>query len=321
MMGEGRGWFKGSADAIYQNLDIITDEKPKTVAVFGADHIYVIDIRQMLNFHRDRGGEVTVAAIPVPIKEARAFGIIEVDQDSRIIGYEEKPDKPKPIPGQVDMAFASMGNYIFNTTTLIRELEEDAHRDASVHDFSRSIIAKMFKSNQVYAYDFRKNRIPGQGPGEIGYWKDVGTIESYYQASMDLVSVTPLINIHNDSWPIWTPYAPLPPSKFVWSERDRMGYATESLISEGCIISGGQVKRSILAPKVRINSYALLEESILFHNVEIGRHSKIRRTIIDKNVRIPPNTVIGYDRKEDERRFHVSESGIVIVSKGTVISA
>jgi glucose-1-phosphate adenylyltransferase len=315
----GPKWFEGSADAIYQNLNIITDEEPEYTFIFGADHVYRMDVRQMLHYHVDRKAELTVAAIPIPIAEACDFGIIEVDAEGRMIGFTEKPKTgAKTIPGDPTRCLASMGNYLFTTDALVQEIVRDAGDPTSAHDFGKSIVASMYQRKRVYVYDFAKNVVPGQTERERGYWRDVGSIEAYYQTNMDLVDVDPIFSLYNDQWPIFTIQYNYPPAKFVFNnEKDqRIGRATDSLVSEGCIISGGQVHHSILSPKVRVNSYSTVDDSILFENVNIGRHCKIRRAIIDKHVEIPPNTTIGYDLEKDRKQFHVTEGGLVIIPKG-----
>jgi glucose-1-phosphate adenylyltransferase len=315
----GPKWFEGSADAIYQNLNIITDEEPEYTFVFGADHVYRMDVRQMLHYHVDRKAELTVAAIPIPIAEACDFGIIEVDAEGRMIGFTEKPKTgAKTIPGDPTRCLASMGNYLFTTDALVQEIVRDAGDPSSAHDFGKSIVASMYQRKRVYVYDFAKNVVPGQTERERGYWRDVGSIEAYFQTNMDLVDVDPIFSLYNDQWPIFTIQYNYPPAKFVFNnEKDqRIGRATDSLVSEGCIISGGQVHHSILSPKVRVNSYSTVDDSILFENVNIGRHCKIRRAIIDKHVEIPPNTTIGYDLEKDRKQFHVTEGGLVIIPKG-----
>ncbi len=317
-MRTGMDWYKGSADAIYQNLNIITDEEPDQVFVFGADHVYKMDVRQMLNFHLDKRADCTVAAIPVPIEEGRDFGIIKVDEDGRMVDFLEKPKDPPPMPGNPKMCLASMGNYLFRTDALVKEVVRDAGDDHSAHDFGKNIISNMFKQSRVYVYDFAQNAYPGMLEKERGYWKDVGNIDVYYQSNMELVEVDPVFNLYNDRWPLFTHVANFPPAKFVFAdkEHDRVGHATDSLVSEGCIISGSHVHRSVLSPKVRVNSYADVQDSILFENVEIGRRCRIRKAIIDKNVVVPPNTTIGYDPVEDKRRFHVTSGGVVVIPKG-----
>jgi glucose-1-phosphate adenylyltransferase len=312
----GREWFRGSADAVYQNLNMITDESPDHVAVFGADHVYKMDVRQMIDQHLRKGADCTVAAIPVPIEQARSFGVIEVDRDWRMIGFEEKPAEPKPTPTDPGRALASMGNYIFRAEALVREILRDAEED-SEHDFGRNIITAMWRDHPVYVYDFSHNEVPGMTEAERGYWRDVGSIESYYDANMDLIAVTPVFNLYNPRWPIRTSMNFYPPAKFVFNYQDqgRVGAATDSLVCEGSIISGGLVRRSILSPGVRINSFATVDDSILFDNVRIGRNARVRRAIIDKGVEVPPGMSIGYDLALDRERFTVTENGIVVIPK------
>jgi glucose-1-phosphate adenylyltransferase len=321
-MRTGREWFKGSADAVYQNLNLITDEEPEHVFVFGADNIYRMQVRQMLDFHLQKRADCTVAAIPQPVELADQFGVIEVDADGRMVGFQEKPSQQdaKTIPGDPSRVLASMGNYLFTTDSLVREIVEDAARD-SAHDFGKSIIAEMYKDSKVYVYDFATNDVPGQEAKERGYWRDVGTLDAYFQASMDLIEVDPIFNLYNLAWPIHTFQGNYPPAKFVFNDEanHRVGHATDSLVSEGCIVSGGSVRRSILSPRVRINSYADVEESILLDGVNVRRHCKVRRAIIDKHVVVPPGTVIGYDLELDRKRFTVTESGIVVIPKGMKI--
>jgi glucose-1-phosphate adenylyltransferase len=314
----GPKWFEGSADAIYQNLNLITDEEPEFTFVFGADHVYRMDVRQMLQVHQDKSADLTVAAIPVPVQEASEFGIIEVDSDGRMIGFVEKPKSDvKTMPGDPTRALASMGNYLFTTDALVQEIVRDAGDPNSAHDFGKSIVASMYGRKRVYVYDFATNMVPGQGEKERGYWRDVGSLDAYYQANMDLVDVDPSFSLYNERWPIFTAQHNSPPVKFVFNneQEGRVGHATDSLVSEGCIISGGHAHHCILSPKVRINSYSSVEDSILFENVNIGRHCRIRRAIIDKHVEIPANTTIGFDHEQDRRRFPVTESGIVVIPK------
>ncbi|MCK8502349.1 glucose-1-phosphate adenylyltransferase [Myxococcus fulvus] len=321
-MRTGVDWYKGSADAIYQNLNIITDEEPDFIFVFGADHVYRMDTRQMLDFHVSKRAACTVAAIPVPIEQGREFGIIDVGPDGRMRQFLEKPKNPPPMPGNPKMCLASMGNYLFTTEVLVQEVVRDAANEASAHDFGKSIISELYKYAPVYVYDFATNEIAGQEGKERGYWRDVGNIDVYYQSNMELVEVDPIFNLYNDRWPIHTQANNYPPAKFVFADQDnqRVGHATDSLIAEGCIISGGKVNRSVLSPKVRVNSYSEVEASILFENVTIGRRSRIRKAIIDKNVEIPPGTTIGYDPVEDKRRFHVTPDGVVVIPKGMKVT-
>ena len=321
-MRTGLDWYKGSADAIYQNLNIITDEEPDHTFVFGADHVYRMDVRQMFDFHLSRRADCTVAAIPVPIEQGKEFGIIEIGPDGEMLNFLEKPEEPPPMPGNPKMCLASMGNYLFQTEALVREIVADAANEDSAHDFGKSIITEMYKRSRVFVYDFATNEVPGQTERERGYWRDVGNLDVYYQANLDLVDVDPVFNLYNDRWPIYTQNSNSPPAKFVFAdaEHNRVGHATDSLISEGCIISGGRVHRSVLSAKVRVNSFSDVTDSILFENVEIGRHSRIRRALIDKNVTIPPGMTIGYELEQDRRRFQVTPGGVVVIPKGMKIA-
>ncbi len=318
-MRTGPEWFKGSADAIYQNLNLVTDEDPDQVCVFGADHVYRMDVRQMLDFHEQKGADCTVAAIPVPLAAASEFGIIEIDESGRMISFAEKPATPKPMPTDPTRCLASMGNYIFTTEALVHEIVRDAGTD-SAHDFGKSIISEMHKRAKVFVYDFAKNNVPGQTERERGYWRDVGSVGSYFSSNMDLIDVDPVFSLYNDRWPLYTAQSNSPPVKFVFNNRDegRVGYATDSIVCDGCIVSGGHVHRSILSPDVRVNSYSEIDESILFEGVRVGRRVRLRRCIIDKNVEIPAGTEIGFNAEEDARRFHIRE-GIVIIPKGMKI--
>jgi glucose-1-phosphate adenylyltransferase len=318
-MRKGPFWFRGTADAVYQNLELIFDEQPEQVCVFGGDHIYKMDVTQMLEYHFAKDADLTIATIPVPLSEAQHFGIVEIDENHRVTGFVEKPKEgAKTIPGRPDMVLASMGNYIFKANVMIDVLEHNGMRDAA-HDFGKEIIPQMYPTSRVYAYDFATNIVPGEDTA--GYWRDVGTIDSYYEASMDLVAVTPAFNLYNPQWPIVSSALHLPPAKFVFADAEthRIGVATDSLAADGCIISGGTINRSILFPRVKINSYTHVDESILMEGVDVGRHSKIRRAIIDKGVRIPPRTRIGFDLERDRELYTVTESGIVVVPKGTEI--
>ncbi|MBI3180709.1 MAG: glucose-1-phosphate adenylyltransferase [Myxococcales bacterium] len=321
-MRTGVDWYKGSSDAIYQNLNIVTDEEPEQVFIFGADHVYRMDVRQILNFHLENKADCTVAAIPVPIEQGQQFGIIEVGPDGRMLKFVEKPKEPPPMPGNPKLCLASMGNYLFTTEALVREVVRDAADEASSHDFGKSIISQMYESSRVFVYDFAKNVVAGQGEKERGYWRDVGNIDIYFQANLDLVDVDPVFNLYNDRWPIYSLNPNYPPAKFVFADvaNNRVGHATDSLVSEGCIISGGSVNRSVLSPKVRVNSYSQVTDSILFENVQIGRRCKIKRAIIDKNVDIPPGMTIGHEPEEDRRRFFVSPGGIVVIPKGAKVA-
>lgn len=316
----GPHWFAGSADAIYQNLNLIQDEDPDDICIFGADHIYNMDVRQMMRFHREKSAHLTVAAIPVPIEEGFQFGILEIDGEGRIQGFQEKPENPRPMPGNDDYCLASMGNYIFTTEALVGEIVRDAADETSSHDFGKNIIAPMVldESFDCFVYDFSENSIPGQTTTGLNYWRDVGTIDAYWEASMDLVSLNPEFDLYNKRWPIRSHYHHFPPAKFVHDDptQNRVGTAINSIVAEGCIVSGGTIRNSILFPQARINSFSSIEDSVLFEGVEVGRRALIRRTIIDKDVIVPPDTVVGFDAKEDAERFPVTESGVVIIPKG-----
>ena len=323
----GKNWFMGSADAVYQTLHVITDEEPEQVCIFGGDNVYKMDVRQMILQHLHTDADLTVGAIPVSRKEASAFGVIECDDEGRIIAFHEKSANPPPMPGRPDMSLASMGNYIFRTAPLIEFLNEDAKSETSAHDFGRDIIPRMVEAGQrCFVYDFNENVVPGEDPrdkDQIAYWRDIGTVDAYFDAQMDLLSVKPAFNLYNQRWPIRTGTNHDPPAKFVFRDEanDRVGTATESLVSHGCIISGGRINRSVLSGRCRINSFAQLDSSVLFESVVIGRHAKIRRAIIDKDVEIPPHTEIGYDLEADRKKWHVSENGVVVIPKRTKFPA
>lgn len=321
-MRTGNDWYKGTADAIYQNIFHIQDEDPRYVCIFGGDHIYKMQVSQMLDFHKEKKADLSISAIPIPIEEASEFGIMEVDDDWRLINFVEKPkQKPKSIPGQPNKCLASMGNYIFDKEILLDALNRDAQIEESSHDFGKNVIPMLLKEGKnIRIYNFEDNSFPGMSPAERGYWRDVGSIDAYWQANMDLLSYSPELNLYSKEWPLRTFNYNYPPAKFVWEEGDRVGMATNSMVSEGCIISGGSISHCVLSPKVRINSYANVTDSILMENVEVGRYSQIRKAIIDKNVVIPPNTEIGINREDDIRRgFHVSEGGVTVVPKGAIL--
>ncbi len=303
-------WYQGTADAIFQNINILQVERPDLVLILSGDHIYKMDYRKMIAFHLEKEASLTVSAIQMERKLSREFGVIEVDEDWRVIGFQEKPEDPKTIPGNPEAILASMGIYVFNTELLVRRLIEDARSDSS-HDFGRDIIPMMIQKDRVFSFDFRQGDCGG-----AGYWRDVGTVDAYYEANMDLISVTPQLNLYDSQWPILTYQFPSPPAKTVWMEEGRVGTALNSIISSGCIISGGNVKRSILSPNVTIHSFAEVEDSILLEGVDVGRNAKIKRTIIDKEVQIPEGMEIGYYLDEDAKRFTVTASGIVVVPKG-----
>jgi glucose-1-phosphate adenylyltransferase len=314
----GPRWYTGSADAIYQSLNLIFDDQPDIVAVFGADHVFRMDPQQMIDQHIRRGAGVTVAAIPVPRAEATAFGVIRVAPDGRTIeAFLEKPADPPAMPGRPDMAFASMGIYVFNTDVLVASLREDAADDASRHDMGGDIVPMLVKRGAAQVYDFLENKVPGAEPRDVGYWRDVGTLDSYFDAQMDLCAVHPIFNLYNDKWPLLTQVPSQPPAKFVHDSGDRVGRAINSVVSNGVIVSGGLVRDAVLSPGVRVNSWSRVERAVILHNTRIGRHAVVENAIIDKNVDVPEGAVIGVDKEHDRARgFVVSEGGITVVGKG-----
>lgn len=308
-------WFKGTADAILQYLRFVESSDADYVAVFGGDHIYKMDVSQMIQFHRMNRADLTIAALEVPREEASRFGVFSVDDDFRVTGFTEKPKDPETIPGR-DSCLASMGNYIFPTKKLIEVLLEGKKRYEDL-DFGKHVIPMMLeKGDRIFTYNFNDNQVPGMRPEERGYWKDVGTLDSYYEANMDLINVSPQLNLYNYKWPILTNQGNLPPAKTVFDEDDRRGANLDSYVCGGCITSGGTVRRSIIGPLCKINSYSLVEDSILFESVVVGRHAKIKRAIIDKGVVVPDGDTIGYDLELDRSRgYTITESGIVVVPR------
>jgi glucose-1-phosphate adenylyltransferase len=316
----GAFWYRGTADAVYQNISLIFDEEPDYVCVFGGDHIYRMDVGQMLDFHRGLGARVTVAAVPVPVEGASEFGILEVDAGGKVAGFQEKPADPRPMPGRAGFALASMGNYIFERRALIEVLEQNL-MDPAVTDFGKHILPRLAADGHLYAYDFQQNVVPGTDERERGYWRDVGSPDAYWEASMDLVDVDPVFNLYNEQWPLRSYYPHLPAAKFVFADQagERLGIATDSLVAEGSILSGGHIHRTVLHPRVRINSFSYVEESVLMTGVDVGRRAMVRRAIIDKGVHVPAGCRIGYDEEEDRARFTVTDSGLVVIPKGAVI--
>jgi len=306
-------WYRGTADAIFQNMNLIEQAEPNVVVIFGADHIYRMNIREMIEFHQHKQAEVTVAAIPVDKRLASEFGVIEAAPDGRILGFHEKRADAPTLPGDPERVFASMGNYIFSAGLLIEEIKKDADNEQGTHDFGRDILPSLVGRAAMYAYDFRTNFIPGEPPGQPAYWRDVGTIDAYYEANMDIRAVEPELNLYNRQWPLMTAGYPDPPAKFVFDEQGRRGQAIDSVVSAGTILSGALVRNSVLGRYVRIHSAAVVEDSIIFDNCDIGRRVKIRRAILGKNLRIPEDTLIGYDPESDRRHYHVTEGGIVVV--------
>lgn len=313
----GESWYQGTADAIYQNINLIEGHNFDLVAVFGADHIYRMDIMQMVAFHAKNNADLTVSALPVLVDEATSFGVLQVEPDQRIIGFQEKPDKPQSIPGRPEEAYASMGNYIFNTDYLVNILYEDAADENSSHDFGKDILPKIYPKDRVFAYDFRTNIIPGSSSQEVGSWRDVGTIKAFWEANMDLRNVKPVFNLYNNRWPIRTTKHEGPPAKFVFNEDGRRGQAVNSIVCEGSIISGGIVQDSVIGGGVYIDSGAAIINSLIMDRVRVGKNCKINMAIIDKDVDIPDGVHIGYNLEEDKKRFLVDEeSNITVIPKG-----
>jgi glucose-1-phosphate adenylyltransferase len=312
-------WYRGTADAIYQNIYTIERTNPRLVLILAGDHIYKMDYMKMIRFHQDNQADLTVGCIPVPLPECQHFGVVEVDPQDRITSFVEKPPQTQPMPGEFGHFLASMGIYVFNAPFLYELLFQDAARTDSRHDFGTDIIPQILSQHRVFAYRFQdRNR------KNIPYWRDVGTLDAYYQANMDLIDTDPLLNLYDQEWPIRTYQPQLPPPKFVFEDTGqgswvRRGEAHDSMVCQGCIVSGGHVRRSILSPRVRINSYSLVENSILLDGVQVGRHCRIRNAIVDKYVSIPPGTEIGQDLARDaERGLAVTSRGVVIVPKGEI---
>jgi glucose-1-phosphate adenylyltransferase len=315
-MRRGRRWFAGSADAIYQNLNLVYDEAPDHVSLFGADHVFRMDPAQMVAQHIASGAGVTVAGIRVPRSQAQQFGVIETAPDSRRIArFREKPSDPEGLPDAPDEVFASMGNYVFTSRTLVEAVMTDAADESSGHDVGGDIIPMLVQRGEAELYDFAANDVPGATDRDRGYWRDVGTLDAYYEASMDLVSVEPIFNLYNREWPILTWSPPLPPAKFV-STASGEGRAIDSLVCQGAIISGGVVRRSVVSPDVRVEAGAEVEDSVLMDGVFVEPDVVIHRAIIDKNVHVPAGTRIGLDPEVDARRFAVSDGGVVVIGKG-----
>jgi glucose-1-phosphate adenylyltransferase len=309
-MRRGEMWYRGTADAVYQNLHVIRNFDPELVVVFGADHIYRMDIEQMIQFHQEKEADVTVAALPVPIESAHRFGIIEVNADGRVIGFSEKPKDPKPMPNNPEMAYASMGNYLFNTEILMETLLRDAKR-TSEHDFGRTIIPELFPEARVFAYDFNQNEIPGLKPSEErGYWRDVGTLATYYEAHMDLLGTHPRLDLDNASWPILTERIDAPMTRVV------SGNISDCYLGDGSSIHGATIKHSIIGRGVTIEEGAVIEDSIIIDFTEIGRGCRIKNAIIDRFNVFKPGEVIGHDLEKDRERYTVSSKGVVVIPRG-----
>jgi glucose-1-phosphate adenylyltransferase len=312
---EEDGWYRGTADAIFQNLNLLDIEDDVLVAVFGADHIYRMDIQQMIDFHLYMHADVTVAAIPVPSHQASEFGVIECNEQGAIHGFHEKSEDAPPIPGESDRVYASMGNYIFSARALFQELKTDAARAGSRNDFGRDILPAMLGRTRMYAYDYHTNRIPDEPADTPMYWRDAGTLEAYYDAQMDLCGPVPSLNLYNRRWPIRTASYPDPSAKFTIAPNGEQASATGSIVSGGCILSGGTVRRCVLGRSVKVHSGSFVEDSIVFDNCIVGANCRIRRAIIDENVQVPDGECIGYNLERDRCRHHVSDTGIVVVTR------
>lgn len=306
-------WYKGTADAVFQNMDIVRNYEPDYVLILAGDHIYKMDYGEMLACHVRHTADMTVACIEVPVQQASAFGVMSVDGDERVTGFAEKPDQPGSIPGNPERALVSMGIYVFNADFLYEQLIRDADNPGSQHDFGKDLIPYLISRYRVYAHRFQDSCI-GSLPGCEPYWRDVGTVDAYWAANLDLSNITPELNLYDKKWPIWTYQEQLPPAKFVFDNEERRGVAMDSMVSGGCIISGATVRRSVLFSNVQVNSFAVVEDAVILPDVDIGRHAYLRRCVIDKGCKIPERMVVGVDREEDERRFYVSDSGITLVT-------
>jgi glucose-1-phosphate adenylyltransferase len=306
-------WYQGTADAIYQNIDLIKQAEPDLVLVFSADHIYRMNVREMIEFHNEKKADATVAAVPMDRSLSSEFGVIEIDEKECITQFHEKKINAPTIPGDPEHIYASMGNYVFDAEILLRELYANAANAESSHDFGKDILPVLIQRKNVFAYDFGNNRIPGDPPSAVPYWRDVGTVDAFYEANMDLRSITPALNLYNAQWPLGATREIHPPAKFLFDDEGRRGHAMDSIVSSGSILSGGMVRNSVLGRAVRVHSGAIVEDSVLFDNCDIGRNAKVRRAILDNNVRVLEGAVIGYDLEKDRREHHVTENGITVV--------
>lgn len=305
----GEGWYQGTANAIYQNLDIIHYYDPKYIIILAGDHIYKMDYGKMIAAHVDRAADVTVGCIPVSLEQASEFGVMAIDDEERIVEFAEKPDRPKSMPGDSSRALASMGIYVFTTEYLRSRLIEDAEDNASTHDFGHDVIPHALEHANAFAFPF-----VNANTGAPGYWRDVGTVDAYWEANINLVTLNPELNMYDADWPIWTHQEQLAPAKFAFDDEERRGYAVDSLISGGCLITGAMIRKSVLFSNVRVHSYSNVEDSVVLPEVRIERHCKLKKCVIDKGAIIPKGTVIGENPEEDARRFYVSEGGVVLVT-------
>ncbi|MBI5626488.1 MAG: glucose-1-phosphate adenylyltransferase [Nitrosomonadales bacterium] len=306
-------WYQGTADAVYQNLDIIRDANPDFVLILAGDHVYKMDYGKLLAFHVDNKADMTVACLEVPISDATAFGVMGVDEHGRVVEFAEKPSNPDPIPGKPDKSLVSMGIYVFNKNFLFEQLVRDADDQHSSHDFGKDLIPYMADKYRIFAQSFEHSCV-GSGSGCGPYWRDVGTVDSYWEANMELCKVVPDLNMYDQEWPIWTYQEQLPPAKFVFDDDDRRGMAIDSLVSGGCIVSGSTVRRSLLFSNVRIYSHCIIEDSVLLPNVIVGGHVVLKRVIVDKNCQIPEGLEVGVNPDEDRKRFHVSPNGVTLIT-------
>jgi glucose-1-phosphate adenylyltransferase len=305
-------WYKGTADAVFQNLDIVRSRNPQHILILAGDHIYKMDYGRMLAFHAERQADMTVACLEVPLEDAKAFGVMAVDANSRVVSFQEKPAHPEPLPGKPDVALASMGIYIFNAKFLYEQLVRDADEPHSSHDFGKDLIPYLVPRYRVFAQPFGESCV-GQ-PGDVPYWRDVGTVDAYWEANMELIRVTPNLNLYDEQWPIWTYQEQLPPAKFVFDDDDRRGSAIDSIVSGGCIISGASIRRSLLFSNVRVDAHSQIEDSVILPDVRIGRNVKLKRVIVDKRSEIPDGMTVGFDLEQDQRRFHVSPNGVRLIT-------
>ena len=310
---QGESWYKGTADAVFQNLDIIRDYAPEFILILAGDHIYKMDYGKMIAQHVRLQADMTVACLDVPLADATAFGVMAVNTEQRVVEFVEKPSDPPHIPGDPTRALASMGIYVFNAAFLYEQLKRDADEPKSSHDFGKDIIPYLEPRYRVYAHRFSDSCVSSEG-NQAPYWRDVGTIDSYWEANMELCRVTPDLNMYDSEWPIWTYQEQLPPAKFVFDDEPRRGMAVDSLVSGGCIISGASIRRSLLFSNVRVSSHSMIEDSVILPDVHIGEHVRLRKVVVDKRARIPDGLEVGYDRRKDKQRFHVTDNGVTLVT-------